>query len=397
MEKIFIRKLTIEKVRNLKPMTIPLSDQKIKHLIFTGKNGSGKTTLLNCLAESLDSMNQNCLYRYDNQKDMDIIWTDDMSVQPDEDKHRFTIEMNCPLVDFGSAFESGEFVLAYYKADRIFNTDIPRHVEKVELQRKYNIYDTPRQDFVKYLLDMKVTQALAVSGGKKEKALKIQQWLDSFEQLLQRIFEDNKLKLLFDEDSFLFSILQPGKEAFDFNTLSSGYAAVLDIVVDIMLRMERRINKTFIYDLAGIVLIDEIETHLHLELQKKVLDLLTTIFPNIQFIVTTHSPFVLNNLENVVIYDLEQNILVENGLANIPYDGIVEGYFHADVLSEKLKEKFDKYKSLVKKENLEDADFEQLTNLEIYLDEIPDYLGLGITTEYQRLKLEFSQRTDIDD
>lgn len=397
MEKIFIRKLTIEKVRNLKPMTIPLSDQKIKHLIFTGKNGSGKTTLLNCLAESLDSMNQNCLYRYDNQKDMDIIWTDDMSVQPDEDKHRFTIEMNCPLVDLGSAFESGEFVLAYYKADRFFNTDIPRHVEKVELQRKYNIYDTPRQDFVKYLLDMKVTQALAVSGGKKEKALKIQQWLDSFEQLLQRIFEDNKLKLLFDEDSFLFSILQPGKEAFDFNTLSSGYAAVLDIVVDIMLRMERRINKTFIYDLAGIVLIDEIETHLHLELQKKVLDLLTTIFPNIQFIVTTHSPFVLNNLENVVIYDLEQNILVENGLANIPYDGIVEGYFRADVLSEKLKEKFDKYKSLVKKENLEDADFEQLTNLEIYLDEIPDYLGLGITTEYQRLKLEFSQRTDIDD
>lgn len=397
MEKIFIRKLTIEKVRNLKPMTIPLSDQKIKHLIFTGKNGSGKTTLLNCLAESLDSMNQNCLYRYDNQKDMDIIWTDDMSVQPDEDKHRFIIEMNCPLVDLGSAFESGEFVLAYYKAERFFNTDIPRHVEKVELQRKYNIYDTPRQDFVKYLLDMKVTQALAVSGGKKEKALKIQQWLDSFEQLLQRIFEDNKLKLLFDEDSFLFSILQPGKEAFDFNTLSSGYAAVLDIVVDIMLRMERRINKTFIYDLAGIVLIDEIETHLHLELQKKVLDLLTTIFPNIQFIVTTHSPFVLNNLENVVIYDLEQNILVENGLANIPYDGIVEGYFRADVLSEKLKEKFDKYKSLVKKENLEDADFEQLTNLEIYLDEIPDYLGLGITTEYQRLKLEFSQRTDIDD
>lgn len=32
----------------------------------------------------------------------------------------------------------------------------------------------------------------------------------------------------------------------------------------------------------------------------------------------------------------------------------------------------------------------------MYLDEIPDYLALGITTEYQKLKLEFSKREDID-
>lgn len=42
--------------------------------------------------------------------------------------------------------------------------------------------------------------------------------------------------------------------------------------------------------------------------------LLTTVFPNIQFIVTAHSPFILNSLENVVIYDLEKRLLVENGL-----------------------------------------------------------------------------------
>lgn len=52
----------------------------------------------------------------------------------------------------------------------------------------------------------------------------------------------------------------------------------------------------------------KIETHLHLELQKNIMSLLTTIFHNIQFIVTTHSPFILNSLDNVVIYDLENHI-----------------------------------------------------------------------------------------
>ena len=54
------------------------------------------------------------------------------------------------------------------------------------------------------------------------------------------------------------------------------------------------LTKAKMYDLQGIVLIDEIETHLHVELQKKILPFLTNFFPNIQFVITTHSPFILN-------------------------------------------------------------------------------------------------------
>ena len=156
---------------------------------------------------------------------------------------------------------------------------------------------------------------------------------------MRDVFENDRLKLDFDEETFCFYIKEPGKELYDFNMLSSGYAAILDIVVDLMIRMEKRTERKFRYDMPGIVLIDEIETHLHLALQKKILKLLTAMFPNIQFIVTTHSPFVLNSLDDIVIYDLEQHLLVENGLSDIPYDGIVEGYFNASVLSDKLKEK----------------------------------------------------------
>lgn len=92
-----------------------------------------------------------------------------------------------------------------------------------------------------------------------------------------------------------------------------------------------------IHVMPGIVLIDEIETHLHLELQKNIMKFLTTTFPNIQFIVTTHSPFILNSIEDAVIYDLEKKILVQEGLVDVSYEGIIKSYFDIDTISNELK------------------------------------------------------------
>ena len=64
-------------------------------------------------------------------------------------------------------------------------------------------------------------------------------------------------------------------------------------------------------------------------------------------------------------------------------------------MSNGLKEKFERYKILVNKKELSDDDFEEISELEMYLDEIPDYLALNITTEYQRLKLALRSREDI--
>lgn len=156
------------------------------------------------------------------------------------------------------------------------------------------------------------------------------------------------------------------KEPYDFNCMSSGFSAIMDIVLDLMIRMVKKKGRIFEFDLPGIVLIDEIETHLHLELQKQIMHILTCLFPNIQFIVSTHSPFVLNSLDNVVIYDLENHIIVENGLSDVPYDGIVKGYFQVDTLSDTLKNNFQQYKKLVQKPELTDDDFEKIAELEMF-------------------------------
>ncbi len=416
MDQIFITDIKINQVRHLKNIEIPLSKDRMKHLIITGKNGSGKTSLLDALAVFLNSVTSS-------REPMESIETLKIRIKNlqsyiEQGREKYEIDlkrervkrceyriettsggvildMNVSLYDILPLFSQGKFVTAYYKADRIFKAQIPQHVEKVALKKDYSIEETPRQDFVKYLLDLKMTQALAVTGGKKEKADQIAAWFQNFDNLLKRIFDDDSVELVFDEETFQFTIHMEGRDPFDFNELSSGYAAVLDIVVDLIIRMESQTERRFDFSVAGIVLIDEIETHLHLELQRKILDLLTSIFPNIQFILSTHSPFIINSVDNAVIYDLEKNLLVENGLSDVPYAGIVEGYFNSNEMSMLLQKKFNRYKELVNKEKLTDEDYDEISELEMYLNEIPDYLALNITTEYQRLKEVLRSREDI--
>ena len=123
------------------------------------------------------------------------------------------------------------------------------------------------------------------------------------------------------------------------------------------MRMEA--YKTKSYDVQGVVLIDEVETHLHVELQKKVLPFLISFFPKIQFIVTTHSLFVINSIENAVICDLEKRIVTED-LSGYSYDTIIESYFNADKYSDVLKEKLEDYERLVQKENKNKSETEKL-------------------------------------
>ncbi len=418
MEKIYLTELFIENVRHLKDITIQLSEKEIKHLILTGRNGSGKTSVIESLSHYLgavaasEQLKQTVDFlKYHEKALKELQAQGEKSSKIIEEERAFRhyktefeklksgvdLKFNQPVNKVRYSFEKGDFVLAYYKADRIFYAQVSDHIEKVELKDKYEITETPRELFVKYLVDLKVTEALARNGGKSEKADAIKEWFEKFQNLLRRIFDDDSLELIFDEDTFSFSIKEKNRDLFDFNTLSSGFAAVLDIILDLIVRMEKKTQRSFDFNIPGIVLIDEIETHLHIELQKSVLSLLTTIFPNVQFIMSTHSPFILNSLPNVVIYDLENKIIVknENGLTNVPYEGIVEGYFESSEMSDLLKRNFERYKELVKKEELTDDDFEEIAKLEIYLDEIPDYLALDLTTEYQQLKLEFENRGDI--
>jgi len=79
-----------------------------------------------------------------------------------------------------------------------------------------------------------------------------------------------------------------------FETLPMGYKRLFSLVIDLAYRCYI-LNESI--ESNGIVLIDEIELHLHPTLQQEVLQRLKKTFPLIQFIVTTHSPLVISNFK----------------------------------------------------------------------------------------------------
>ena len=410
VDKTFMTELRINHVRHLKDITIPLSESQPKHLILTGKNGSGKTSVLKSAVDFLSYavsdnfvIQSDCLENiaFDEQRlqtasnsesgklacegirNSIAHWNKFLSHWADGVVLAFPSYLN-----LREKYLKGEYILAYYGDDREIKVQISKNIEKVDLQDVYSLQDHPSKQLVKYLVNLKTTEAFAKTNGNEARAAEIHAWFDRFQNVLRSIYSDDTLELKFDIETFAFTICQAGHDPFDFNSMSMGYAAVFDIIGDLIMRMESKRR----YDLEGLVLIDEIETHLHVDLQKKIVPILTRLFPNIQFVLTTHSPFILNSTANAVVYDLEKKLLVKDGLTDLPYEGVVEGYFDTDLLSAELRQKFTEYKEIVQKATLTDEDFARASELETYLDEVPDYLALDFSEEYSRLKLELMNR-----
>ena len=141
--------------------------------------------------------------------------------------------------------------------------------------------------------------------------------------------------------------------------------------------------------MQGVVLIDEIETHLHVDLQKKILPFLVSFFPKIQFIVTTHSPFVLSSLSNAVICDLESRLVVED-LSEASYSGLIRNYFGlSSEYSKVLEEKFKEFEVLAKKKKLIDSEQDRLIELDIEFKNISPLFSSEIYAKYIALRKEF--------
>lgn len=96
-----------------------------------------------------------------------------------------------------------------------------------------------------------------------------------------------------------------GKE-YDFRKLPAGYKRLFNIVLDLAYR-SYILSERSTTNNHGLVIIDEIDLHLHPALEQVVLQCFQETFPNIQFIVSTHSPLVLTGVEtegkpNVILH-----------------------------------------------------------------------------------------------
>ena len=409
---IFIKEINISKLRHLENIDIILSKNIKRNLIITGKNGVGKTTVLKAIKQYLKSIEEkkyndiNVSYKnsirylkkrieeidnninintnnpFERQKCNDSLKSLKNSISKYEDG--LSLKINDDL-NISNKYDEGELILAYFDAKRDSKVIIPQSVSTVELEKKYSIDADIDKKFLDYLVYLKTQQSFARNEDDMEIVEDIGKWFDKFENSLKDLFDDNSIKLKFDYRKLNFKIHQDGREDFGLNELSDGFSAVLDIVMNLILRMEKT-REGLAYDKEGIVLIDEVETHLHIELQKKIMPFLTSFFPNIQFIVTTHSPFVINSINDAVIYDLEKQIQVED-LSGYSYEGVVEGYFNIDQYSNEAKEKLYRYKELVNKISKSEEDESEEFELRNYFKGIPQNLASEIIYEFKNIEI----------
>ncbi len=95
---------------------------------------------------------------------------------------------------------------------------------------------------------------------------------------------------------------------FKYTELGFGYQSMLSWVVDLSKRMfDNFPNSENPLLESAVVLVDEIDLHLHPKWQREVISYVSEIFKNIQFIVTTHSPLVIQSMQEVNLYVLRRD------------------------------------------------------------------------------------------
>lgn len=326
MESFFIAKIDIKKVRHLEGVEIDISDIERKHLILTGKNGSGKTSVLS----SILSLYSNSGGQETNGKYKML-------------NNNIALTFSYPLNLFHDKFH------------KIGKWNYPG-VRNLKVDKSTGVKDritNKVEDFEKFLAKKRTEQAFLSFERENGNEVKlISEWFDKLESSLRFLFEDESLKLISKrtEDKLNFYLTSDHREDFDFNTLSSGYISVLFILFDMMQQMQNE-GGSFDYTKEGIALIDEVEAHLHISLQKKILPFLTGFFPNVQFIVTTHSPFILQSLKNAVIFDLETKKRYED-FSNYSSESILETFYDMDKFGDLMKQDMDKYEALLQSVNV---------------------------------------------
>lgn len=93
-----------------------------------------------------------------------------------------------------------------------------------------------------------------------------------------------------------------------FRSLSDGYQGMVFLVADLAyraIRLNPHLGERAVLDTGGVVLIDEIDMHLHPEWQRHVVNDLKKAFPKMQFIMTTHSPFIVQSLNAGEVINLD--------------------------------------------------------------------------------------------
>ena len=184
---------------------------------------------------------------------------------------------------------------------------------------------------------------------------------------------------------------------FRYTQLGYGYQSMLSWVIDLCKRMfEKYPDSANPLQESAVVLIDEIDLHLHPKWQRDIIAIISNVFKNVQFIVTTHSPLVIQSMNEVNLYVLrrqgEKLIAEHSPITNF------SGWTVEEILRETMKMDDDVYSDIYQKyfkqfdEGLDEGDKEKAEAAYQVLTEILHPKN----PERRLLKLQLAHLTNND-
>lgn len=330
---------------------------------FIGANGVGKTKLLECLftvlfLHSIDASNGNWIrnslipFRIGKFKELQLevqkVIGDDTNFPYDI----FSEKLKC--------IENHERPLVYLAAQNRGNIQnnndsiqkIGSYQQRSEqyVEKLFSVFRQP-ENFKSLNMDTNleewIIQRAQSANPYQSKADNRKIELDTLLSILNQI--DDRIDSEFLEisgDNRVFIKVEGQKR--ELAELSSGFTSILKMVQSIIAGYSYFTNEQQIARVRGVVLIDEIESHLHNEWQVKIIPLLKKLFPNTTFLITTHSSLVISQLEQGEAYRLKRNL--DDGVV---YGELIEYPNNASFV-DLLNEAFDVNLNKLKIERLEE-------------------------------------------
>ena len=162
-----------------------------------------------------------------------------------------------------------------------------------------------------------------------------------------RIALENCTDIRFDMEQSRVIVVFEDNIIIPFEHLSDGQRTILGLFCDIARRtaiLNPHLSGDAINKTSGVVLIDELDLHLHPRWQRRIIENLRTVFPKIQFICTTHSPFLIQSLrksEELIMLDGEP-------LSDYAHIGIEEIVKNMGVLRPDVSIRYEEMKEVAK-------------------------------------------------
>jgi len=304
-EKInFIDTIKIENFYSIKNIELKNLKDK-KEIYIVGENGDGKTLFMQTIALALKGVNEG--YVFNLAKSQEAYNTEIIF----DNKEKLTRK------DLEAKNNQYKNLLAY-GASRNNNCQI-KEDEVGYLTLFSNSFDL--QNPIKWLiyLDHKESK-------KEENILSIAEAKELLKGLLEK---DIEIDIGTDKVSF-----HEKGASVEFEQLSAGYKGVITIVCDMISRLfENQPYVTNINEFKGVVIIDEVELHLHPKWKYDFMKKIREIFPLIQFVVTTHSPTVILGASKKAVF---YKIYKEDGEVSISNQMTNKGYTNNTLVSSPL-------------------------------------------------------------